>query len=188
MDRMTQKMFNFANSVSEKYLNPNTTKTDEQCAVDAGYALRGAAVTASQLLKNPKVVAFIEKRKQKVLRITDVNTERVVRELANIAFSNVTDFINVGEKGIISLTDWGLLSKEQTACIESVCQTKEGYRLKLYSKPTALEQLGKYLSMFNQEPKGYEEPDPFKGLTKERLDRVCDGDLAALDVPNSHVS
>ncbi len=178
---LTRKQIAFCN---EYLIDYNAT----QAALRAGYSKRAAPSQGSTLLHNQKVQVFLDKRRDQILKVTDVNTERVVRELANIAFSNVTDFISVGEKGTISLTDWGLLSKEQTACIESVCQTKEGYRLKLYSKPTALEQLGKYLSMFNQEPKGYEEPDPFKNLTKEQLDRACDGDSTVFSVPNSHVS
>ena len=181
---LNRKQLAFAHEMVN--LEPDGTR--KMAVLRAGYSNKGADQTACRLLKNPHIIAFIEKRKQKIMDIADVNQERVVRELANIAFSNVTDFINVGERGTVSLTDWGLLSKEQTACIESVCQTKEGYRLKLYSKPAALEQLGKYHNMFNQELKGYEEPDPFNGLTKEQLDRVCDGDLAVLGVPNSHVS
>ncbi len=173
MERMTAKMLHFSNAISEKYLNPTITKTDEQIAIDAGYSKKGAFVTASQLLNNPKVKAFIERRKAKILENTNVSIERTVRELTNIAFSNVTDFIEVStNKGVASVTlkDWSLLSKEQTACIESVCQTKEGYRLKLYSKPTAIEMLGKHLNMFNQEPKEPEEPELTKDMTNQELD------------------
>ena len=185
---LNRKQLAFAHEMVN--LEPDGTR--KMAVLRAGYSNKGADQTACRLLKNPHIVAFIEKRKQKIMDIADVNQERVVRELANIAFSNVKDFVNVGTnkdgEANVTLTDWALLSKEQTACIESVCQTKEGYRLKLYSKPTALEQLGKYLNMYNQEPKGYEEPDPFKDLTKEQLDRACDGELAVLGVPNSHVS
>ncbi len=166
---LNRKQLAFAHEMVN--LEPDGTR--KMAVLRAGYSNKGADQTACRLLKNPHIVAFIEKRKQKIMDIADVNQERVVRELANIAFSNVTDFVKVS-KNSVTLTDWSLLSKEQTACIESVCQTKEGYRLKLYSKPAAIEQLGKYLNMFNREPEVPVEPDLFKDMTKEQLDHFIE--------------
>ncbi len=163
---LTRKQIAFCN---EYLIDYNAT----QAALRAGYSKRAAPSQGSTLLHNQKVQVFLDKRRDQILKVTDVNTERVVRELANIAFSNVTDFIKVA-KNSVTLTDWSLLSKEQTACIESVCQTKEGYRLKLYSKPAAIEQLGKYLNMFNREPEVPVEPDLFKDMTNEQLDRFIE--------------
>ena len=163
---LTRKQIAFCN---EYLIDYNAT----QAALRAGYSKRAAPSQGSTLLHNQKVQVFLDKRRDQILKVTDVNTERVVRELANIAFSNVTDFVKV-DKNSVTLTDWSLLSKEQTACIESVCQTKEGYRLKLYSKPAAIEQLGKYLNMFNREPEVPVEPDLFKDMTNAALDRFIE--------------
>ncbi len=163
---LTRKQIAFCN---EYLIDYNAT----QAALRAGYSKRAAPSQGSTLLHNQKVQVFLDKRRDQILKVTDVNTERVVRELANIAFSNVTDFVKV-DKNSVTLTDWSLLSKEQTACIESVCQTKEGYRLKLYNKPAAIEQLGKYLNMFNREPEVPVEPDLFKDMTNAALDRFIE--------------
>jgi len=155
-----------------------------QAALRAGYGKRSIDQTASRLMSNVKVREFIERRKQRALEISDITVERVARELANIAFSNVTDFIEVGKEGTVTLTDWSLLSKEQTACIESVNQTKEGYRLKLYSKAAAIEMLGKYLVMFDKPADPYKEPDQYADLTNAQLDQY----IADNSKTQSHVS
>ena len=140
-----------------------------QAALRAGYSKQGIDATASRLMKNAKVIEFIDRRKQAILNIADINIERTVRELANICFSNITDFLEV-KKNSVELKDWNHLSKDQTACIESVNLTKDGFRLKLFNKITAIEMLGKHLNMFNQEPKDIEEPDQFKDMTNDQLD------------------
>ena len=166
---LTRKQIAFGN---EYINNPNVSAT--QAAINAGYSEKGASVQASLLLENIKVKAFIKKRREEQSKILNVNVDRVVRELANICFSNVTDFIEV--KGdSISLTDWSLLTKDQTACIESINMNKDGsYRLKLYNKATSIEMLGKYFNMFNQPGKPEEEPDQFKGMSNEQLDKFIE--------------
>ena len=160
---LTHKQIAFCN----EYMIDSNGK---QAAIRAGYSPKSAEVTASQLISKSKVKAFIEKRREQQAKILDVNTDKVVRELANISFSNITDFIEV-KGNEVNLTDWSVLTKDQTACVESVCKTKEGYWLKLYSKATAIELLGKYFSMWNQPGKPEEEPDQFKGMSNEQLDR-----------------
>ncbi len=169
---------------AHEYVNLKPDEARKWAVLRAGYSIKGADQTASRLLTNVKIREWIEKRKKKILDIADVTTERWVRELANIAFSNVTDFVKVGKKGTVSLTDWALLSKDQTACIESVNETKEGYRLKLYSKPAAIEMLGKYLDTFTPKPSAYDEPDQFKDLSNADLDRYIEQN----DKTESHVS
>ena len=169
---LTRKQIAFGN---EYINNPNVSAT--QAAINAGYSEKGAFVQASLLLENIKVKAFIKKRREEQSKILDVNVDRVVRELANISFSNVTDFIKVDGDNV-TLTDWSLLTKDQTACIESVNKTKEGYRLKLYSKATAIELLGKYFNMWNAQIKPDEEPDQFKDMSNEQLDRFIESNGA----------
>jgi len=161
---LTHKQIAFGN---EFIIDSNGT----QAAIRAGYSKKTADVQASRLLANVKVREFIEKRREQQMRVMDINVDKVVRELANICFSNVTDFIEV--KGdSISLTDWTLLTKDQTACIESIAKNKDGsYRLKLYNKGTAIEMLGKYFNMFNQPGTPEAEPDQFKDMSNEQLDR-----------------
>ena len=97
-----------------------------QAAIRAGYSInkpRSAEVQASKLLSNPKIKAFIDRRRQQQMKILDVNVGKVVRELANISFSNITDFIEVNGDSV-TLTDWSVLTKDQTACVESVCKIR----------------------------------------------------------------
>ena len=121
-----------------------------QAAIRAGYSKNGAQVTAFNLLTKTNIKNFIDERKKEISKSNKISVEKIVNELGHIAFSNITDYIEVKE-GSITLTDWTNLTKEQTAAIESIHQTKEGYRVKLYNKPHALEMLGKHLGMFRDE-------------------------------------
>jgi len=138
--KLTEKQIRFCN---EYLIDFNGT----QAAIRAGYALKGAEVTAFNLLRNTKITNFIDERKEDIAKSSKISIDKIINELSHIAFSNITDYIEVKENSI-TLTDWTKLSKEQTAAIESIHQTKDGYRIKLYSKPQALEMIGKHLRMF----------------------------------------
>ena len=162
---LTRKQTAFVNEYIKNDFNAR------QAALTAGYSKKGIDVTACNLLKNIKIKEFVDKRKEQINAVLDVNIQRVIRELANICFSNVTDFIAVNGDSI-TLTDWSLLTKDQTACIESIAKNKDGsYRLKLYNKATSIEMLGKYFNMFNQPGTPEAEPDQFKDMSNEQLDR-----------------
>jgi phage terminase small subunit len=55
--------------------------TGTQAAVRAGYAPAGAHVTASRLLRNPKVAALIAEHEADAAKRLAVNKERVIEEL-----------------------------------------------------------------------------------------------------------
>ena len=62
-------------------------KNAKQAAIRAGYAKGASAeVTASRLLRNPKVAAEIEKAQGRLFRRHAISQDRLLRELANIAF------------------------------------------------------------------------------------------------------
>ena len=81
-----------------------------------------------------------------------VTPKKVVDELAAIGFARATDFLSVqnGELVIRSTDD---LSKSDRAAIASVERTSSGIRLKFYDKMKALELLGKYLGLFEGNPR-----------------------------------
>ena len=174
-ETLTDKQLKFCN----EYLIDFNGK---QAAIRAGYAEKTADITASKLLRVSKVKEYLDSRKKEIVKASDISIQKVLNELAKIAFSNITDFIKVkGDE--ISLTDWTLLSKEQTACIESVSQTKEGYRLKLYNKPQALEMIGRHLGMFlemvkdnpNEIPEFVSHSDAELDATIEKLNKKNGG-------------
>lgn len=69
-----------------------------QAAIRAGYSPKTAEQTASRLLRNVKVQEYIAKRQKELSRSTEITQERVIKELALIAFSNNADYAHVVEK------------------------------------------------------------------------------------------
>lgn len=132
-----------------------------QAAIRAGYAQRGAAVTASQHLTNPKIQALIaEHVKAREVRAA-VTQDRVVQELARIAFADIRNVMTWdGERTRFKASDELDDDAARTIALVKERVTRnvgrdgevtylETRELKLYDKLKALEMLGRHLGMFN---------------------------------------
>lgn len=106
-----------------------------------------AAAAAARLLKNVKVVTYIEKRMQDRQKRTEVTQDRVIEELAAIAFARATDFAQI-VNGNVVLTNTADLTESQIKAIAGIKEGKFGIELKLNDKEKALELLGRHLGMF----------------------------------------
>ena len=142
-----------------------------QAAIRAGYSPKTAEQTASRLLRNVKVQEYIAKRQKELSRSTEVTQERVIRELALIAFSNATDYARVVEKkmkievnGVLvdALDEDGNpimyrtvepvlteeLTDDQKRVLAVIKKGRDGLEVRPCSKEKALELLGRHLGMF----------------------------------------
>ena len=132
----------------EEYL---TDLNATQAAIRAGYSVKNAAKIASQLLDKTRVKNAIDKAIAERSRRTGITQDRVLQELAKIAFVNATDVINMDEATIR-----GDANREDTAAIASVkvktIPGEEGdiveREVKMCDKLKALELIGKHLGMF----------------------------------------
>ncbi len=106
-----------------------------------------AAAAAARLLRNVKVAAYVEKRMQDRQKRTEITQDRVIEELAAIAFARATDFTQI-VNGKVVWTDTENLSEEQSRAIAEIKEGKNGIELKLNDKEKALELLGRHLGMF----------------------------------------
>ena len=137
-----QKLF-----VDEYLIDLNAT----QAAIRAGYSPDTAKAIGSENLTKPDISAQINKAMAERSKRTGVNADRVVMELAKIAFINAVDVINAEDA---TLKDDA--APEDTAAIQSVkvktFPTKDGAgverEIKMADKIKALELLGKHLGMF----------------------------------------
>lgn len=137
-----QKLF-----VEEYLIDLNAT----QAAIRAGYSTSSAGSIASEMLKKPEIRARIDKAIAERSKRTGVNQDRVIIELAKIAFVNPADLINAGDATIK-----GDAAREDTAAISSVkvkrIPTEEGTieerEVRMADKLKALELLGKHIGMF----------------------------------------
>lgn len=122
-----------------------------QAAIRAGYSPKTAQEQASRLLSNVMVQEAISKAMAARSRRTGVNQDRVVLELAKIAFVKMTDVVDSNGRIREDATD------DDLSCIESI-KFKESdnefggsveREVKIGSKLKALELLGKHLGMWN---------------------------------------
>ena len=122
-----------------------------QAAIRAGYSPETAKSIGSENLSKPDVRARIDAEIAKRSRRTGVSADRVVRELAKIAFVNAADIIDPD-----TATVRPDASEEDKACIAAVkfrsssgesCGSVER-EIRLCDKLKALELLGKHLGMF----------------------------------------
>lgn len=142
--RLTDKQKRF---VEEYLIDLNAT----QACIRAGYKVENARQQATENLSKPYIAQSIEKAMAERSKRTGINQDRVIQELARIAFVKITDVVD--EDGEIRRD----ASDDDLACIESV-KVKDsdnqfgGSRereVKLASKMKALELLGKHLGMWN---------------------------------------
>lgn len=127
-----------------------------QAAIRAGYSENGAGQKGHELLKNSEISAFIQERRLELRSIIHVTQEMIVTELALLGFSNMLNYMGVGEDGL-PFPDFSGLTKDQAAALSSV--TTEVYyeqqgettvpvkriRFKLADKKSALVELNKIL-------------------------------------------
>lgn len=150
--RLTAKQMRF---VDEWLIDFN----GKQAAIRAGYSAKTAEATASRLLRNVKVQAEISRRQKDLQRRTEVTQERVIMELARLAFANAADFVTVRERKIETadgsvVVDSAVvkhtseLTVDQQAAIAGIKQGANGVELKLCDKLKALELLGRHMGMF----------------------------------------
>lgn len=134
--------------VDEYLIDLNAT----QAAIRAGYSVDTAREIGCENLTKPNIQEAIAKAMAERSKRTGVNQDRVVLELARIAFVNIEDVVDTDTGEILPNA-----SKDDLACIESV-KFKESYsdtgsmterEVKIASKMKALELLGKHLGMWN---------------------------------------
>ena len=68
-----------------------------QAAIRAGYTPKTAEVQASRLLRNAKVRVALEDAMQARSKRTEVSADRVIGELAKIAFSNPSENLGTAD-------------------------------------------------------------------------------------------
>lgn len=144
MAKLTDKQQCF---VDEYLIDLNAT----QAAIRAGYSAKTADQQGSRMLANVKVKQAVAEKQAQRSKRTGVNQDRVVLELAKVAFAKMTDIVD--SKGGIKED----ASPDDLACIESI-KYKESdneyggsveREVKIASKLKALELLGKHLGMWS---------------------------------------
>lgn len=161
---MTEKQKIFAN---EYLIDLNATRA-YRVAYPSVKKDETAAAAATRMLRNVKVAAYIQERMRERQKRTEITQDRVLQELAAIAFAKATDYAEV-ENGQVIIKDTVNLDEQQVKAIAGIKEGKYGIELKLNDKEKALELLGRHLGMFKDklEVSGLEEE-------KKKLEDILD--------------
>ncbi|KYM65504.1 terminase [Fusobacterium necrophorum subsp. funduliforme] len=151
-----------------------------QAYIRAGYKFKSenvAAASAAKILRNPKIQEKIQAEMAEREKRTEITQDRVLREIANLAFTDRTGIVNLKKNRVI-IRDFEELTPEQRACVAGVKETKHGIEVSFYNKEKALEMLGRHLGMFNDKVKIDGEMtvnNPLQGLTTDELKKLIQG-------------
>ncbi len=132
-----------ARFVDEYLIDLNGT----QAAIRAGYSAKTAEQQATRLLRNAQISAAVEAGKAKRAKKVEISAERVLTELAKLAFSDVRKVAKWDAKRN-ELLPSDEIDDDAAATIESIANTESGVKITLHSKTRALELLGKHLGLF----------------------------------------
>ncbi|MFR9064205.1 MAG: terminase small subunit [[Clostridium] scindens] len=99
------------------------------------------------MLRNVKVAAYIAERMEERQKRTEVTQDRVVQELAAIAFARATDYAEIVD-GSVRIRNTGDCLTSRSA-IAGIKEGANGIEVKLNDKQKALELLGRHLGMWN---------------------------------------
>ncbi len=107
-----------------------------------------AAVSAINLLRNPKIKEYIDLIRHDYEDLCGINKTWLINKWRNLAEANITDVLDFDDEGNtwiksgLSLSD---LPRNVTALISEVKPSKDGIQVKILSPETALMHLAKLL-------------------------------------------
>lgn len=127
-----------------------------RAAIAAEYSEDSAHVQASRLLKNAKVRAYLKYLSSDRAKRLEVTADKVVQEIAKIAFHNVEDLLDYFD-GNVLFNDLDNMKFPEIIKNITIKETlRNGKRIgkvakiEVYDKVKALELLGKYTAIFTE--------------------------------------
>lgn len=123
-----------------------------QAAIRAGYSPKTAKEIGSENLTKPNIRTYIDQKMADRSRRTGISQDRVLQELARIAFVQIPDVIDVETARVNESA-----SPDDLAVIQGI-KIKESWgdkgssverEVKIADKGKALEMIGRHLGMFN---------------------------------------
>ena len=178
-----------ARFVAEYLLDLNAT----QAAIRAGYSAATASQTGARLLANVKVAAAIAEAQAARSRRTEVTADRVVLELARVAFGDPRRVMSWGPGGV-RLRPSAELADEEAAIVAEVGADRDGGGrhgpAQGGGQAGRARLLGRHLGMFGERADpgavaGAPEPGPLETVADVRREaaelyrRACRGEVSA---------
>jgi phage terminase small subunit len=164
----------------------------KEAAIRAGYSPRNAAAQGSILVRKPRVAAALAEAQAARAERTMVTADKVVTELAKVAFGDPRRLVSWGPEGIV-LRESAELSEAEAALVSEIWESRTAAggtrKVKLHGKVPALLALAKHLGLFapgvaagGAEPEATDPED-----ARDRLARRLAGLAERLRAPGSPV-
>ena len=123
----------------------------KQAAIRAGYAKGSAADRGWELLHRcPPVMARLKEAMAERAQRTQIDAERVLKELARLAFADMRNYLTEGPNKTLVVRPLAQLSEDDRAALAEVQaegDAKTLRRIKLHDKRAALELLARHLGL-----------------------------------------
>lgn len=153
-----------------------------------------AAVNGNRLLRNAKVKEYLNERMKEREKRTEITQDKVLEELAAIAFSNGSKYAkvieetvydengevlldsdgNIVKQKVVDLVLTDELSETDKKAIASIKKGRNGIEISTCDKVRALELLGKHLGMFKEKVEvSGNINNPYEELTTEQLLKIA---------------
>jgi phage terminase small subunit len=136
--------------VAEYLVDLNAT----QAAIRAGFSAKNADVTGPRLLGNVGIAEAIAKGKEERNRRTGITADRVLEELALLAFSDVTHYAE-GDNGAVELArdapggaTRALQSVKRKKVTDKDGNVTEEIEFRMWDKPGPLKLAGRHVGLF----------------------------------------
>ncbi|MEC0241992.1 terminase small subunit [Paenibacillus dokdonensis] len=162
-----------------------------RAAMSAGYSKKTAYQIGFALLKKVEIQNLIRQHKESMIDEVGLNAQRVLMEYMKIAFADITDYVDFGQKEEDVLNDKGEVvldpktgdavkyqynfvsfknsDEVDGTIISEVKKGKDGVSVKLHDKTKALEILTKYIDLLPDQHKRMIEEEKLK-LQREKLE------------------
>lgn len=129
--------------------------------------------------------AEIQKRQAKLRGKLEITQERVLEELAAIAFANGTDFATITHNGLVRLTPTDEVPEEKKKAVASIKEGQYGTEIKLHDKVRALELLGKHLGVFdaNNGSANEQENNIFEVIEESTREEIGTDEIPEIEPP-----
>jgi phage terminase small subunit len=165
MAKLTAKQQRF---VDEYLIDLNAT----QAAIRAGYSVQTAKEIAAQNLSKLNISEEISRKMAERSKRTGVTADRIVLELARIAFLNISDVTNMADATVrddSARDDLAAIASVKIKSSQSDSGESVDREVKTYDKIRALELLGKHLGMFRDKVELSGSLDTQKNLLDDML-------------------
>ena len=124
----------------------------KNAAIRAGYSARSAKTLGPRLTKMKNVAARIEEEKAQRARRTGITAERVLRELAQLAFFDASKCLGMLNGDMEKMEEL----ERETASIAAIKIGRGGIEIRLHDNTRAPELLGRHMGIFREENAGRE--------------------------------